>query len=57
METAVKREELASFFRFADLYVNLREEDKRLLFAFAQGMETQRTLACNTNNQPVCPST
>lgn len=34
-----------SLFRFVDIYVALSEENKKLVFAFAQGMETQRLIS------------
>ncbi len=45
MERTTNRSDYESMLRFADIYMSLSEENKKLVFAFAQGMETQRLIA------------
>lgn len=45
MEKAISKADRESLFRFVDIYMTLSEENKKLVFAFAQGMETQRLIA------------
>lgn len=45
MEKAISKADRDSLVRFAEIYTNLSEESKKLVFAFAQGMETQRLIS------------
>ncbi len=47
MTNIAKKEIMDFLFRFAEVCMNLSEEDKHLVFAFAQGIETQRMLSGN----------
>ena len=45
MERTISRADRESLVRFAEIYTTLNEESKKLVFAFAQGMETQRLIS------------
>lgn len=45
MEKAISKADRDSLVRFAEIYTTLSEESKKLVFAFAQGMETQRLIS------------
>lgn len=45
MERTISKADRESLVRFAEIYTTLSEENKKLVFAFAQGMETQRLIA------------
>lgn len=45
MEKTISKADRDSLVRFAEIYTNLSEESKKLVFAFAQGMETQRLIS------------
>lgn len=44
MERTISKADRESLVRFAEIYTTLSEENKKLVFAFAQGMETQRLI-------------
>lgn len=50
MERTISKADKESIFQFIDIYMALSEENKKLVFAFAQGMETQRLI---TKDKPV----
>lgn len=50
MERTIRKADKESLFQFIDIYMALSEENKKLVFAFAQGMETQRLI---TQDKPV----
>ena len=45
MEKTISKADRDSLVRFAESYTTLNEESKKLVFAFAQGMETQRLIS------------
>lgn len=49
-ERTISKADKESLFQFIDIYMALSEENKKLVFAFAQGMEAQRLI---TQDKPV----
>ncbi len=45
-----KKEDVISLIRFAEAYMKLSEEDKRLVFAFTQGVETRYVMNAASSN-------
>ena len=45
MEKTISKAFFFFVFGFSDIYTTLSEESKKLVFAFAQGMETQRLIS------------
>lgn len=45
MEKTISKADRDFLVRFAEIYTTLSEESKKLVFAFAQGMETQRLIS------------